>query len=340
MENPKNAITYELCGIKDIKTFYRSKFASPTVYEKSDLYVFRYDISYLKQNFVIDFIRPNGRVLDFGCGSGPFGVLKKLNCELTGVDYSEEALFFAKNLNHYDHVICEDIFHPTFDQYLNYFDYILSLDVLGHIEFRQKDRVLQRLKELLKPEGVMIHGIEAEDIDYLSMSQEELKKYVSVDGHIGIEPFLDITKRFDKYFKYVEAYNLFVFNSDFSEVIKQNDVYHRKYENELIYYLRGMANNKAFVEGFIIAQYLAQYTITETELNLSHYAGYCFILASDRKVIKHRQHLPRPKIRLSSDFYGPEKRGENYFRWSPPKSTVFLNAVRGISIHLSSYFPR
>ena len=71
----------------------------------------------------------------------------------------------------YDEVVLCDSFDIPFAD--RSFDYIVSLDVLGHIENEVKDVYLNEWKRLLKESGVMLHGTEADDVDYYSLSEKE-----------------------------------------------------------------------------------------------------------------------------------------------------------------------
>jgi len=42
---------------------------------------------------------------------------------------------------------------------------------------------------LLKDDGLMLHGIEAVDIDYDNLS-DEMRRHISIDGHAGLESFV------------------------------------------------------------------------------------------------------------------------------------------------------
>jgi len=338
MDAKKDDITYGFCQIDDVAAFYRKKFATSSNYDYTSVHGFRYNIIYLKQNFVVEIIRPNSRVLDFGCGSGSLNVLKKIGCELTGVDYSEDALYYARHVNNYDTVIHKDIFSNAFNKYTQYFDYVVSLDVFGHIEFRDKNRTIERLKRLLKPGGVMIHGIEAGNIDYLGMSDEERKAFVMVDGHVGMESVPDVRKRFERYFKHVTVSNLFVFNADLQEVIKQHELYKRGQDEDLIDYLKSFSDDKHFAEGFNIGQYLSQQSIINSGIDVSGHDGFCFVTASDEIVKKYETRLPKPEIEFSCDFYARENCGGRFFRWSPPKSAVYVNRASEIRMKIASYF--
>lgn len=102
-------------------------------------------------------------VLDAGCGTG------HLACELlqegysvTATDYSQELVNFTqekiRELNLHAKVYRVDLLNPTALPE-SYFDTIVCLDVLEHIE--DDTTVLHNLKHMLKPGGVLILSVPA-----------------------------------------------------------------------------------------------------------------------------------------------------------------------------------
>src|SRR5205814_1314425 len=71
------------------------------------------------------------------------------------------------------------------------FDYVVSLDVLGHVPFEEKDAVLAEVRRVLRPAGVTMHGIECTgrraQKTYRELSAEELRRLVAGGGHGGVE---------------------------------------------------------------------------------------------------------------------------------------------------------
>jgi cyclopropane fatty-acyl-phospholipid synthase-like methyltransferase len=122
---------------------------------------------------------------------------------LVGTDLSENGLKQALLAGYDRGILCDSYEIPLPDKS---FDFIISLDVLGHIENEIKDIYLSEWTRLLKDEGVMLHGLETGDIDYDNIP-EEVRRHVSIDGHVGLESFQSIIKRFSKFFIDVTAEN-------------------------------------------------------------------------------------------------------------------------------------
>lgn len=195
---------YKKLGIEDIGAFYADKFVwnpGPNIVEHDPSS--RYNIHYLKPYWIYDRVREGAAVLDVGCGSGTLNLLKSKHVYLVGADLSEKGLEQALGAG-YDHaVLCDTYDLPYPDKT---FDYVVSLDVLGHIENEVKDAYLTEWVRLLKDDGVMLHGIEAVDVDYDNLP-ENLRQHYAIDGHAGLESFRAIEARFKKFFKEVRVEN-------------------------------------------------------------------------------------------------------------------------------------
>ena len=109
------------------------------------------------------------------------------------------------------------------------FDYVVSLDVFGHVDFADKDALLAEIKRVLRPDGVTMHGIESLDPklhpDYRTASPEKLAEFIAVDGHIGLEADEDIARRFAKFFSSVQTEPRYTLCLSADEFIKQYDNY-------------------------------------------------------------------------------------------------------------------
>ena len=195
---------YKMLGVNDIGEFYATKFVGdplPNVAKLDPLS--KFDIAYLKVYWIYNQIPDGARVLDVGCGSGTLNLLKNKNIYLVGADISEKALGKALGVG-YDEVVACDIHDIPYPD--NYFDYVVSLDVLGHIENEIKDVYLEEWSRLLKKDGVALHGIESVDVDYDNLSEDE-KKRILIDGHVGLESPRKIKKRFKRFYKDVTVEN-------------------------------------------------------------------------------------------------------------------------------------
>jgi SAM-dependent methyltransferase len=202
-------ITYALFGI-DPAQFYQTKFArGDNPGNALAIPYHRYAIEYEKiRRLVADLkaaLPDGGKVLDIGCASAPYGPTLRANIPgivLHGVDLSEACLRNARQ-NGYAHCQAFDLANP-----LPYpdetFDAVISMDLLGHIEFRHKDFLIREMARVTRRGCLNHHGVESAHIDYYHCDptdeNDPVRRYVYIDGHIGAEPAQDVRDRFALYF--------------------------------------------------------------------------------------------------------------------------------------------
>lgn len=303
---------YKEAGVNDVRKFYDDKFVSNYNYDCSSVFMASYNINYSKFLWIYRNVKPHSNVLDFGCGSGTLSILKQKGCHLTGIDFSKKALEIAKNVNGYDSVFCGDI--KDYNGPKEYFDCIVSLDVFGHIPFEDKDATIQVLKKYLKRDGVMVHGIECGNVDYGKMTREQLKEFVDVDGHVGVEDKLSNINRFKKYFNYVEGDVRFCIENSVDEYIKQADSYGRDFDEYLISYLKGMNEEEKLA--FNVANGLVQMRMEQFKVDLPNdLGGFLYLRASDVSLKK----LDFELFKGGKKFNGG---GNNVSRWKSNRNRV------------------
>jgi ubiquinone/menaquinone biosynthesis C-methylase UbiE len=271
-------------GIENLPAFYRDRFYTGGIMHP-DFFdaLSRFDINLARTMWVYDNVRHGSSVLDLGCGEGVLALLKRKNVKLFGVDISPELLSLARR-NGYDGVDTADLTALPFADHS--FDYVVSLDVLGHVSFSDKARVLSEIKRVLKPEGVTLHGIECLDRelhgDYDTMSEETLRKFVAIDGHIGLEDDDEHAHRFRAFFKNVETRSRYTLCLSVAEFIKQADEYGVPYERDFIEYLRSLSfeERRAFdmAMGYVFGK------ISDCDIRLPKSGLYMLLKASDAKL--------------------------------------------------------
>ena len=128
-------------------------------------------------------------ILDVGCGGGGWGLILKRYGAVVGMDISMASLKYAQS-------IYEDVVHSTVKQIpfpSDYFDAVVSEDVLGHIPFDEKQKAYSEMYRVLKPAGLMIHAaIETDSNSFwfrFAKKYPDLFKRYHIDkhGHIGLE---------------------------------------------------------------------------------------------------------------------------------------------------------
>jgi SAM-dependent methyltransferase len=277
---PKNNL-YERAGIADVAEFYRTKFVSDEVLDPRYFKALdRFDIRFARTMWVYDNVRAGSEVLELGCGAGMLALLKRKGVILTGVDLSAECALAARR-NGYDATFRTQLSSLPFAA--DSFDYVVSLDVLGHIEADEKDAVLAEVKRVLRPGGVTLHGIECTDNaaqkSYDEMNAEELHRFIEVDGHVGLEEEQEHGARFLKFFQHVAWEPRYALCLSSEEFLKQADKYGLGFEDDFLDYLRDLSfkERRAFdlAMGYVFAK------VSDLSIHLPKSGLYVFLKASD-----------------------------------------------------------
>ncbi|HZT60189.1 MAG TPA: methyltransferase domain-containing protein [Pyrinomonadaceae bacterium] len=272
---------YRRAGISDLAEFYRTKFVSDEVLDARYFRALdRFDMRFARTMWVYDNVRAGATLLDLGCGAGVLALLKRKGVTLAGVDLSAECAL-ASRRNGYDVTCAAELTRLPFDDAS--FDYVVSLDVLGHVGFDEKDAVLAEIRRVLRPGGVTLHGIECTDRrtqkSYEEMTAEELRRFVAVDGHIGLEEEQEHAARFRRFFSHVAWEPRYALCLSSEEFIKQSDEYGLPFESDFVEYLRGLtfAERRAFdmAMGYVFGK------ISDLHVRLPKSGLYVLVKASD-----------------------------------------------------------
>jgi SAM-dependent methyltransferase len=272
---------YQRAGIDDVAEFYRTKFVSDEVLDARYFKALdRFDMRFARTMWVFDNVRAKSEVLELGCGAGMLALLKRKGVSLTGVDLSEECTLAARR-NGYDATFTAQLSNLPFADAS--FDYVVSLDVIGHILSEEKDAVLAEIKRVLRPGGVTLHGIEcinrSRSKGYDEMSAGELRSFIEVDGHVGLEEEQEHAARFQRVFSHVVWEPRYTLNLSSEEFIKQADKYGLDFEDDFVDYLRGLSfkERRAFdlAMGYVFSK------ISDLNIHLPKSGLYVLLKASD-----------------------------------------------------------
>lgn len=273
--------SYSSAGIKDVSEFYATKFLSseildPRYFRPLD----RFDMHFARTLWVYDNVREGSSLLDIGCGVGLLALLKRKNLKLSGVDLSDDCVEAAIR-NGYDDARTGELTQLPFAD--SSFDYVASLDVLGHVAFEEKDQVLSEIKRVLKRDGVTLHGIECTDSfthrSYDEMTNDELARFAAIDGHIGLETAEEHAERFRKFFTHVAVEPRYALCLSSEEFLKQADEYGLPYETDFLNYLRGLTHRER--RAFDMAMGYVFNKISDLDLKLPASGLYTFLKASN-----------------------------------------------------------
>lgn len=281
MSSSSKDTLYQRSGIDDVTEFYRTKFVSDEVLDNRYFKALdRFDIRFARTLWVYDNVRSGSSVLDLGCGAGMLALLKRKDITLVGVDLSKECALAAKR-NGYDEAFAAELVRLPFADAS--FDYVVSLDVLGHVDFKEKDNVIAELHRVLRPGGVTLHGIECTDHSarrgFEEMSEDELRRFVAIDGHVGLEEEQEHAQRFRRFFDQVAWEPRYALCLSSEEFLKQADEYGIPFERDFLNYLRGLSfkERRAFdlAMGYVFAK------ISDLHIQLPKAGLYVFLKASD-----------------------------------------------------------
>jgi ubiquinone/menaquinone biosynthesis C-methylase UbiE len=332
---------YERAGIEDQAEFYGGLYASGELLHPDYFHPLeRFHIRWARTMWIYDNVAPNATLLDLGSGAGLLSLLKRKNVKLVGIDLSPACATVTRR-NGYDLACTGNLTSlPFADQS---FDYVVSLDVMGHIEFEQKDSVISEIGRVLKPNGVTMHGIEIMNTDrrknYDQMTEAELRKFVAVDGHVGMEPEGDVVTRFSSFFSHVDSRSRFSICQSAEELVKQADDYGVPLcDSDFLDYLRGLTHNER--RAFNMAMgYLFQ-QISDYDIDLPR-SEYLFLKASNAELKSfYNEHRDRTPLfatepgtdlnkSLSATFDGGWYPAENFppiTRWMGRRAKITFHA--------------
>lgn len=214
----KDDVTYEAFGI-DPAAFYATKFSfgsgfNPAAVTPAFELQIGFDKFRLLEKAIEAALQHNEtlRCLDYGCGSGLYGRWIKhrfgQSVHLVGIDMSARCAADALDTG-YDECLAHD-FLAGLPFSTGAFDFVWSMDVFGHIEFRHKAAAIAELHRVTRNGGHHFHGIETADVPYLSSiadnASDGIRQYVWIDGHVGVETLDEVVERFSNLFEVEAAY--------------------------------------------------------------------------------------------------------------------------------------
>ena len=347
-----------LAGIEDVAGFYRDRFFTGGILAASYFdAIDRFDMKFARTMWIYDNVRRGSSLLDLGCGEGLLALLKRKDVYLAGVDLSPELVEMATR-NGYDRACVGQLTELPFPDAS--FDYVVSLDVFGHVDFADKDALLAEIRRVLRPDGVTMHGVESLDPklhpDYRTASPEKLAEFIAVDGHIGLESDADIARRFEKFFSSVQTEPRYTLCLTAEEFIKQYDNYGAAFEPDFIEYLRGLSFDER--HAFDMAMGYVFGRISDLHVKLPSSGLYLLVKASnaapepfynahrDRSdLVSATDEVPAELDQHSRAVFGngwyPANHLPQVARWMTGRSWLSFRAARlsRISLQLTTHIP-
>ncbi len=100
----------------------------------------------------------NLKIFDAGCGTGRMMEVLQRYGEVSGMDFSFDAVKFSKERG-LKNIFQGDINSWEFKE--NYYDFIISLDVLCHQSIKNEEAILENMYNGLKEDGILILNLPA-----------------------------------------------------------------------------------------------------------------------------------------------------------------------------------
>jgi SAM-dependent methyltransferase len=148
------------------------------------------------RDFFEDNMAPHSTILDLGCGEGRSYFSEYGN--VVGLDMAIGPLRNA--IKKYETAIRGAVEFLPFRDFT--FDFVVSSDLLGHVPDKNKNKVLDEIRRVLKTNGNTAHVVETESKDFcfrLAREQPELfNRYFieQIGGHFGLERPSQVIHRF------------------------------------------------------------------------------------------------------------------------------------------------
>jgi len=172
-------------------------------------------LSFVKKN-VLKYYKKGKLILDVGCGDGK--LINLLNREIlsesiSGVDYSEKSLKFAKIFNPGITFYYGDINNSTLFNNIKY-DIIILMEVLEHIPLNEISGFIQSISTHLKKNGIVIITVPS---DKLQLNKKHFQHFNKVKLSNYLSDYFDIIEFefLNSNSKLSQIHNKFFFNKYF-----------------------------------------------------------------------------------------------------------------------------
>jgi len=203
-------------------------------------------------NKIVEILKPikGEKILDAGVGTGNLAMLlKEKGADIYGLDFSEEALKIYKEKDPSAKVFLHDLMLPLpFED--NYFDKIVSNNVLYNIPREERLKVILELKRVLKPGGLILISNIHKNFSPVKIYIQAIKESAKRDGifktiFLVLRLIISTVKMFYYNFQIQKVHkfdknNLFDFEEQKDLLVKAN--FNSISETEIVYANQAVLN--------------------------------------------------------------------------------------------------
>ncbi|HHL39842.1 MAG TPA: class I SAM-dependent methyltransferase [Deltaproteobacteria bacterium] len=203
-------------------------------------------VRYKRERWIAGKVEGPGVLLDVGCGHGGLTALKKKGVDLIGLDLSFENCATARGRGYDLCIKGSAVELPLRDSSV---DYLVSLDVLGHIPAELKGRMIDEFHRVLRPGGLCLHLIETDRFVPSEMDPADYMRMVVVDGHVGIEERAKSEALFAARFEIVESFLVGNVCMSLEHWVRAHDLYGANLPGELVaFFLNASERERRFFD--------------------------------------------------------------------------------------------
>lgn len=131
-------------------------------------------------------IKKDDVILDAGSGTGNLSIkIKKMGCKVISIDFSEEALKLHLKKDDEANIFCYDLTEKlNFPE--NYFDKIVSVNVLCFLNRNKREKITQEFYKIIKPGGKIVLVNLLEGFQPIKIYLEHIKKCKNRTGIVSV----------------------------------------------------------------------------------------------------------------------------------------------------------
>jgi len=161
------------------------------------------EIPELLKAFVDKRVDLSKTIIELGCGAGNYIIhFSKMGYQATGVDFSENAIQIAQQTAKSNKLNCSFIAADVvkdLSMINNTYDFVYDWELLHHIFPGQRDKYLQNVEKILKPDGYYLSVCFSEESDQFGGEGKYRKTHLDTELYFSSEE--EMQSLFSSYFE-------------------------------------------------------------------------------------------------------------------------------------------